>query len=84
MPNVTLKGMPQGSAELHYAARVEPHRQGLLPRPPALQTKTVEDGTLGTTYGNVTFSLTSRIEYVVFGSDGKGRSVMDSTTRKGS
>lgn len=77
MTNVTLKGLPAGNAELHYAARVEPHRQGLTPRPPSLETKAVAAG-------QVTFDLTPRIEYVVFGSDGKGRSVMESTTRGGS
>lgn len=80
MPNVTLKGLPQGNATLHYAAQVEPYRQGLTPLPTPLQTAAVGDGTVGT-WGEVTFDLTDRIEYVVFGSDGKGRNVMSSTTR---
>lgn len=81
--NQTLKGLPQGNAELHYAARVEPYRQGLLPRPTPLSTKAVEDGTLGTTWGQVTFDLTPRLEYVVFDSQGRGHSAMYSTTRGG-
>lgn len=79
--NHTLKGLPQGTAELHYAARVEPYRQGLTPRPAALSSKTVGDGAAAGTWGEVTFDLTPRIEYVVFGSDGKGRGAMVSSTR---
>lgn len=78
MTVVTLKGLPAGNAELHYAARVEPHRQGLTPRPAPLQSTAVS------AQGTVSFDLTPRIEYVVFGSDGKGRNVMQSTTRGGS
>ena len=73
MTNVTLKNLPAGNAELHYAARVEPHRQGLTPRPTPLQSLAVS------AVGEVTFDLTPKIQYVVFGSDGKGRSVMHST-----
>lgn len=73
--NVTLKGLPAGNAELHYAAKVEPNRQGALPRPAALLTKAVGDGTTDP-LGTVTFDLTRGIEYVVFGPDGKGRNVL--------
>lgn len=68
--NVTLKGLPAGNAELHYAAKVEPNRQGALPRPAALVTTAVAAD------GSVTFDLTRGIEYVVFGPDGKGRNVL--------
>lgn len=78
--NQTLKGMPQGNAELHYAARVEPYRQGLLPRPTPLQTLPVGTGAVGT-WGEVTFDLTPGIAYTVFGADGKGRNVMYDTTK---
>lgn len=80
MTNVTLKGMPQGNADLHYAARVEPQRQGLLSRPAPLQSVAVGNGTVGN-YGEVTFNLTDGIEYVVFGSDNKGRNVLAATTQ---
>lgn len=80
MTNVTLKGMPLGTAELHYAAKVEPARQGGLPRPASITTAAVGNGTVGT-YGEVTFDLTPGIEYVVFGSDGKGRNVLEASTQ---
>lgn len=79
MTNVTLKGLPAGNAELHYAAKVEPFRNGdTLTKPAALQTVAV-----GAT-GEVTFDLTPDIEYVVIGSDNKGRTVLESTTKGGS
>ena len=73
---MTLKGLPAGNADLHYAAKVEPYRQGLMPRPAALSSIAVADG-------EVTFDLTPRIEYVVFASDGQGRNVMSASTRGG-
>jgi hypothetical protein len=75
--NQTLKGLPDGNAELHYAAKVEPYRQGLLPRPAAIETKAVSAA------GEVTFDLTPRVEYVVFDAAGKGHNCMYSTTRGG-
>jgi hypothetical protein len=39
MLNVTLKGLRAGNADLYYAARVEPYRQRLIPRPTPLSTR---------------------------------------------
>ena len=75
MPNVTLQGLPAGNADLHYTARVEPYRQGLVPRPAPLQTLAVAAD------GSVTFNLTTGLSYCVFGSDGKGRLCMSATTK---
>jgi hypothetical protein len=75
MPNVTLKGLPPGNAELHYAAKVEPFRNGnTLTKPAALSTVAVAAG-------EATFNLTDDLEYVVIGSDGRGRNVLSASTK---
>jgi hypothetical protein len=70
--NVTVKGLPVGAWSAHLAAKVEPQRMGSLPLPtPAFSGTVLVEG------DPVTASIVPGIQYVFFGSDGKGRLVMN-------